>query len=70
MRNTFATWAIESGEIPLPHLVTIIGTSIRELEDTYFRWLQRSDDQLLTAFDAYDAVAVSSARADLELIAE
>jgi integrase len=58
MRHTFATWAIESGEIQLPHLATIMGTSVRELEDTYFRWLQRTDEQLLAAFDAYDDAAM------------
>jgi len=35
----------------------VIGTSIRELEDTYFRWLRRTDDQLRAAFDAYDKAA-------------
>jgi hypothetical protein len=25
-----------------------------ELEDTYFRWLRRTDDQLRAVFDAYD----------------
>jgi hypothetical protein len=39
--HTFATWAIEEGSIPLPQLATIMGTSIRELEDTYHRWQQR-----------------------------
>ena len=54
MRHTFATWAIEDG-VQLSHLATIMGTSVRELEDTYFRWLKRTDDQLRSAFDAYDA---------------
>ena len=54
MRHTFATWAIEDGSIPLPQLATIMGTSIRELEDTYHRWLRRTDERLLAAFDAYD----------------
>lgn len=31
-----------------------MGTSVRELEDTYFRFLTRTDDQLRAAFDAYD----------------
>jgi hypothetical protein len=30
-----------------------------ELEDTYFRWLRRTDEQLLAAFDAYDAAAMT-----------
>jgi integrase len=57
MRHTFATWAIEDGQVPLPQLATIMGTSIRELEDTYHRWLRRTDERLLAAFDAYDAAA-------------
>lgn len=57
MRHSFATWAIEDGSIPLPQLATIMGTSIRELEDTYHRWLQRTDERLLAAFDAYDVRA-------------
>lgn len=54
MRHTFATWAIEDGRIPIPQLATIMGTSIREIEDTYFRWLRRTDETLLAAFDSYD----------------
>ncbi len=53
-RHTFATWAIEDGRIPIPQLATIMGTSIREIEDTYFRWLSRTDDALRAALDAYD----------------
>ena len=53
MRHSFATWAIE-GSVQLSYLATIMGTSVRELEDTYFRWLRRTDEQLLAAFDAYD----------------
>ncbi len=29
-----------------------------ELEDTYFRWLRRTDERLLATFDAYDEQAV------------
>jgi integrase len=54
MRHTFATWAIEDGRIAPPQLATIMGTSIRELEDTYFRWLTRTDEQLRAALDEYD----------------
>jgi len=57
MRHTFATWAIEEGSIPLPQVATIMGTSIREIEDTYHRWLQRTDERLLAALDDYDAAA-------------
>ena len=39
----------------LSYLATIMGTSVRELEDTYFRWLRRTDDHLRAAFDQYDA---------------
>jgi integrase len=61
MRHTFATWAIEDGSIPLPQVATIMGTSIRELEDTYHRWLRRTDERLLAALDAYDAGRAASA---------
>jgi integrase len=56
MRHTFATWAIESG-VQASYLAVVMGTSIRELEDTYFRWLRRTDEQLRAAFDAYDLAA-------------
>jgi integrase len=54
MRHTFATWGIEGG-VQLWYLAQVMGTSVRELEDTYARWLTRTDDQLRAAFDAYDA---------------
>jgi integrase len=54
-RHTFATWAIEEGSVHLWHLATIMGTSVTQLEDTYARWLKRTDEQLRTALDAYDA---------------
>lgn len=57
MRHTFATWTIEEGSVHLWHLATIMGTSVTQLEDTYARWLKRTDDQLRAAFDAYDATA-------------
>ena len=60
MRHTFATWAIGGG-VELSFLARIMGTSVRELEDTYFRWLTRTDDQLRAAFDAYDAAAATTA---------
>jgi integrase len=59
MRHTFATWASEEGSIPLPQLATIMGTSIREIEDTYFRSLRRTDERLIAALDAYDMAARS-----------
>lgn len=62
MRHTFATWAIESGDVQLSYLATLMGTSVRELEDTYFRWLRRTDEQLLAAFDAYDQTVAKAAK--------
>jgi integrase len=56
-RHTFATWSIEQG-VHLWHLATVMGTSVTQLEDTYARWLKRTDEQLRAAFDAYDEAAV------------
>jgi integrase len=58
MRHTFATWAIEGG-VEASYLAEVMGTSIRELEDTYFRWLRRTDDQLRKVFDEYDLRAAA-----------
>lgn len=33
----------------------------RSLEDTYFRWLRRTDDQLRAVFDEYDLKAAQTA---------
>jgi integrase len=57
-RHTFATWAIESG-VQLSYLAVIMGTSVVQIEDTYSRWLKRTDDQLRAVFDAYDQAAGS-----------
>jgi predicted DNA-binding transcriptional regulator AlpA len=49
---------VARGELPgvqLSYLATVMGTSVREIESTYFRWLTRTDDRLLAAFDNYDA---------------
>jgi integrase len=54
MRHSFITWALEDGSIPLTQLAPIAGTSIREIEDTYHRWLKRTDERLIAALDAYD----------------
>lgn len=54
-RHTFATWAIESGAVELWYLAKIMGTSVVQLEETYARWLKRTDAQLVAALDAYDA---------------
>jgi integrase len=56
-RHTFATWAIEGGMNPML-LAPLMGTSVRELEDTYFRWLSRTDEQVRTLLDTYDAQAL------------
>jgi integrase len=58
-RHTFATWAIESGAVELWYLAKIMGTSVVQLEDTYARWLNRTDEQLRAALDAYDARALA-----------
>jgi integrase len=61
-RHTFATWAIEAG---VQALVSrhAHGNGVTQLEDTYARWLKRTDDQLRTAFDAYDARRLGQERA-------
>ncbi len=62
-RHTFATWAIEDGRMSLIHLATMMGTSVRQLEDTYFRWLSRTDEQVRTFLDEYDVAATSAGAA-------
>jgi integrase len=57
MRHTFATWAIEDGRMSLVLLAQLMGTSVRELEDTYFRWLDRTDEQVRTLLNDYDVAA-------------
>lgn len=57
-RHTFATWSIEQG-VHLWHLATVMGTSVTQLEDTYARWLKRTDEHLRGLFDDYDARTVS-----------
>ena len=57
-RHTFATWAIISGSVQTAELAVLMGTSVKEIEDTYFRWLQSADERLVKAFDAFDARAV------------
>ena len=59
-RHTFATWAIESG-VELWYLARVMGTSTVQIEDTYARWLKRTDDRLRAAFDAYDSAEARSA---------
>lgn len=61
MRHTFASWSTEAG-VELSFLARIMGTSVRELEDTYFRFMTRTDDQLRAAFDAYDQASASIRR--------
>jgi integrase len=50
-RHTFATWSIESG-VQLWHLAQKMGTSVVQIEDTYARWLERTDEQLRAVFDS------------------
>lgn len=52
-RHTFATWAIESG-VEVLYLARIMGTSVAQIEDTYARWLKRTDDEVRGLLDAYD----------------
>jgi hypothetical protein len=40
-----------------PDGARIMGTSVRELEDTYFRWMDRTDAQVRGLLDEYDAAA-------------
>jgi hypothetical protein len=66
-RHTFPTWAIESG-VEIWYLARVMGTSVVQIEDTYARWLKRTDDQLRSLFDAYDVGSVargSSSTTDL-----
>jgi len=42
---------------PSPQLATIMGTSIRELEDTYHRWLRQPDERLPAPSMPYDLAA-------------
>ena len=44
--------------MPLWQLATIMGTSVVQIEDTYARWLKRTNAELRAAFDAYDAAAI------------
>ena len=44
------------------HLATIMGTSVTQLEDTYARWLKRTDDQLRATFDTYDSREIAAER--------
>jgi hypothetical protein len=50
--------------VRLWHLATVMGTSVTQLEDTYARWLKRTDDLLRDAFDTYGAVATRALTLD------
>lgn len=58
-RHSFATWAIRDG-IPTMKLAKLMGTSVGQLEDTYFRWLQSDDDDLRAVFDTADRRAATN----------
>jgi hypothetical protein len=47
--------------VHLWYLATLLGSSVTQIEDTYARWLKRTDEQLLATFDAYDSAAVVAA---------
>jgi integrase len=57
-RHTFATWAIEAG-VELWYLARIMGSSVAQIEDTYARWLKRTDAHLIATLDAYDEAATA-----------
>jgi hypothetical protein len=38
----------------LIHVAQIMGTSVRQLEDTYFRGLSQTDEQVRSFLDEYD----------------
>jgi hypothetical protein len=40
-----------------------MGTSTVQIEDTYARWLKRTDDQLRALFDRYDGDVAAASRA-------
>jgi hypothetical protein len=42
------------------YLARVMGTSTVHIDDTYARWLKRTDDQLRAAFNDYDAARASS----------
>jgi hypothetical protein len=44
----------DQGEREAPQVVTRPVPACEPIEDTYFRWLKRTDDQLRAAFDVYD----------------
>ena len=54
-RHTFAAWAIRDG-VPTLTLAKRMGTSVGQLEDTYYRWLRSDVDNLRAVLDASDAV--------------
>ena len=53
-----------------PQLVVVavvMGTSVRELEDTYFRWLKRTDERLLGLFaEPADSIPAKETRRSKE----
>ena len=44
----------------LIYLAQIMGTSVRQLEDTYARWLKRTNEQLRGLLDAFDLRAAET----------
>lgn len=49
-------------------MATVMGTSGTQVEDTYARWLKRTDDQLRAAFDAYDSPTNAAAAESQPLV--
>lgn len=60
-RHTFATWAIADGMRPA-WIAEKMGTSLAQLDDTYARWLKRSDDRLRDEFDQADVRRLAAER--------
>ena len=58
-----AAWAIESPGVELLYLARVMGTSVAQIEDTYARWLKRTDDQFRALLDGYDQQRASTGAA-------
>lgn len=54
LRHTYATWAIAKG-VPTLTLAQVMGTSTRQLEDTYVRWLDQTAESVRVLLDANEA---------------
>lgn len=48
------------GSSELWYLARVMGTSTVQIEDTYARWLKRTDDQLRRRMDVYDEASIAA----------